>query len=459
MGITVERKYSVKQTDKILYDFFSKYKKCIKYELLCCKNDSYPTYVSYAKTKDNKLITRGNGKGIEEQSRLSALFECIEHSFYESFCFKFIFPLRGVKYLPFSKITKYMSTDFTDNPLFENMRNLANNSKLPCLKYKSLFSQKYIYLPLFMYGPSYPYPALTEREAEYVDSIYMKDSELTGELLKLDNYENYKDLADSLKYCSSVGGASGIDQTETLLHAVNEVIERDTSSEFLLSAIIYENYDKYSIIEKGTLNESNRQIVEYLEKEYNIDIIITDITGKIGIPTVMVHEANNKFGEETLFNGYGTSTNIEYAIERALLEYKQTIDLVLYDKTLPKADNYLKILEEQHVDEFFKKLYYFDYKNLEKIKIVSLDKIKQSYIQFEQLKNPSLMLSKVLSILKKNGYTVYCNIKKDRIKLKEYVYYVKVVIPQMCDITDPGPLRMPNKGMLIRVKGEINKNV
>lgn len=207
-------------------------------------------------------------------------------------------------------------------------------------------------------------------------------------------------------------------------------------------------------IDKKSLDKSNRKIVEFLENEYNTNIVITDITGRIGIPTVMVHEANNKFGKETLFTGYGTSTNIEYAIERALLEYKQTIDLVLYDKTLPKDDNYLNHKEKQQINEFFKKLYYFDYKNLKNIKSVTLDKLKQDYASLYRLTDSFLMLSKVLSILKNNGYEVYCNIRKIRVKTKEDIYCIKVIIPQMCDITEPGPLRMPNKGLLLRVQGE-----
>ncbi len=36
-------------------------------------------------TKEGKLITRGNGKGINKQSELSSIFEAKEHTFYESY--------------------------------------------------------------------------------------------------------------------------------------------------------------------------------------------------------------------------------------------------------------------------------------------------------------------------------------------------------------------------------------
>lgn len=167
---------------------------------------------------------------------------------------------------------------------------------------------------------------------------------------------------------------------------------------------------------------------------------VIDITGALGIPTILVFDFDNKYGKETLLTGAGTSLLKEYAIERALLEYKQTIDLVLYDKTLPKDDNFIDLLNQENVNNFFKELYYFDFKAL----IANLKKndnsTKKNDLQVCSL-NPKLMLKTVLDILQQSGYEVLYN---DTVTRKQ-LHYVKVVIPQMCDITDPGPLRLPTK--------------
>lgn len=460
MGITVERKYSFEETYCIVNKYFEKFGKRIKYETLCHKDDAYPTYVTYVKDSNGKLITRGNGKGISNQSFLSSLFEGIEHSLYESYVLKNIFPIKKIKNKSLTKIVENMKGDYSGNPLYENMTKLQEDVIIPSLKFQSVFDKKKkLTLPFFMYGPSYPRPALNAREAVYTNSIYMKEDELYAELLKKDKMTNYSSLDNTLKYCSSVGGASGIDKEDTMLHALNEVIERHTTSEFLLSAVIYENYGKYSIINKDSLNKSNKEIVNYIDNEYKTNIVIIDITGKIGIPTVMVYEENNKYGKETLLTGYGTSTNIEYAIERALLEYKQTIDLVIYDKTLPEDENYYEVMVKNNVNDFFKKLYYFDYNILKNFKTRNLNDLIEKYRNLYKLKTITEMVESVKTILKNNSYEAYYNIHEVKVDSNASIYYIKVVVPQMCDITDPGPLRLPNKNLLCEVKKESLKNV
>ena len=414
MGITIERKYNYDDTIKIVKKFMNKVSKKIIYETICYKNDAYPTYVTYVKTNDNKLITRGNGKGIGKQSELSSIFESIEHSFYESYMFLNLFRFCKVKFLNYEKLLNNMISDYEDSPVFENMKDLKLKRKLPCLRFKSFTSNKNrgIYLPLFMYGPSYPFPAININEAKFVNSIYIKNNKLIVSLLKRDKLENYSNLYDSIKYCSSVGGASGIDLEDTLLHAINEVIERDATSEFLLSAIIYGNYNKYSIIDSNSLDESNKKILNFLNQQYDLDVVIIDITGHLGIPTIMVYERNNQYGKETLLTGFGTSTNVEYAIERALLEYKQTIDLVIYDNTLPKEDNYLDYLEKNKINDFFKKIYYFDRKVLENIPVKKLQVIEENCKNQLKIVNVNKMLTYILRILKEFGYEVYYYDKK-----------------------------------------------
>ncbi|MCR5171726.1 MAG: hypothetical protein K6B73_02525 [Treponema sp.] len=94
-------------------------------------------------------------------------------------------------------------------------------------------------------------------------------------------------------------------------------------------------------------------------------------------------------------------------------------------------------------------------KKLEVLKTEPLSTLYEKYSEFTELTGQKDMLNTILRKLRKNGFEVYNTIRRLRVKWNKYIYYTKVVVPQMCDITDPGPLRMPNRQMLIRLKGEI----
>lgn len=455
MGITPERSFDYEYTKKIADNFIKKINNRITFSTSCCVHDDFPTYVTYVKNKDSKLITRGNGKGIGVQSELSSIFEAIEHTFYESYFQKNIMHWKGVKRRNFQKVITNCREYFKGNPYYENIKNYKKPMMIPCKRFKNLFTKKALDVPLYMYGPSYPFPALNVSDAVFVNSVYYKHNKLEGCFYRGDSEERYKDLLQSLKYCSSVGGASGIDEDETILHALNEVIERDTTSEFLLKSVVHNINDNYAIVKNESIVGENKSIIDYIESNYGIKIIIVDITGEIGIPTIMVFDLNNKFGKETLLTGYGTSLSINYAIQRALLEYKQTIDLVLYDNTLPKDDNYKDVLNSNCVPEFFKKIYYFDQKELVmKIKKVSEEELFQRYQLDDYCANSKTMLNEVIRRLKLRKYDVFYNTEVFRCN-KNRIYYIKTIIPQMCDITDPGPLRLPTKRKIEMIKKEV----
>lgn len=455
--IPPERTFSYEKTKQIAQQFFKKINYSVISETVCIKKDAYPTFVTYLKTNDKKFITRGNGKGIGAQSELSSVFEGIEHLFYESYFCQNILKWKGIKNKSLKKTLTKMESYYFDTPLYENMKTCPYKTALPSARFKNFLTNEKLYIPFSFCSPSYPRPALNFNEATFLNSVYFDNKKnLKSILFKNDTLKNYSNLESSLKYSSSVGSAAGIDFDETFLHALNEVIERDTTSEFLLRAIVKGDYSSYSVILKETLDKENLEIVRYLEKEYDIEIIIIDITAVIGIPTIMVMDKNNKYAKETLLTGYGTSLLVEYAIQRALLEYKQTIDLVLFDKTLPTDDNYYSFLKEKNVHEFFLKLYYFDYNEMiKKLQTKSLNELKTKYeINVYTITE---MLDFILKRLKYFNFEILY--KCDRFKVKEgTVYYLKVFIPQMCDITDPGPLRLPSKRKIIDIQKELEKN-
>lgn len=451
-----ERTYSYEATKQLSDAFEKKLLGKIKYETICYKDDDFPTYVTYGKIKSGKLVTRGNGKGAGLQSQLSSIFEAIEHSFYESYFLKYILKWNGVVNKFLDDVLVSMDCLFKDTPSYENIKNIKEKVKIPVIKFQYFGAKKELFIPLYMYGPAYPTPSVNAAEASFIQSVYFSsDYQLKACLYPGDQLSHYNNFRDAIKYSSSAGGAAGIDFDETLLHALNEIIERDTTSEYLLRAIIHNDYRTYSLIDNDSLDTENKQIVAYLEKSYGLHIAVIDISGIIGIPTIMVIDKDNTYGKETLFTGYGTSLSIEYAIQRALLEYKQTIDLVLYDKTLPDIDTYKDFLESNNVNEFFLKLYYFDYKEmLSKLALRTLPELKTKYCF--RIDSISGMLNTITERLKENQFQIIYNDVQYPVE-GGTIHYLKAMIPQMCDITDQAPLRLPTKRKIEDVLREINK--
>lgn len=348
-----------------------------------------------------------------------------------------------------------MESLFKETPCYENIKNITDVIKIPAIKFQCLGTKKELFIPLYMYGPAYPEPSLNAAEASFIKSVYFSsDYQLKACLYPDDDLSHYTNFRDAIKYSSSVGGAAGIDFNETLLHALNEIIERDTTSEYLLRAIIHNDYRTYSLLDNTSLDAENKMIVTYLEKNYKLKLAIIDITGVIGIPTIMVIDKNNTYGTETVCTGYGTSLSIEYAIQRALLEYKQTIDLILYDKTLPDKDTYKSLLESNKVSEFFLKLYYFDYKAmLSKLTVRTFSELKNRYCFCTH--SISDMLNTITTRLYEKHFQIIYNDFQYPVE-GGTIHYVKVMIPQMCDITDPGPLRLPTKRKIDDILKEIH---
>ena len=145
MQTTPERSYSYEFTKNIALNF-EKNESNITFETVCYKKDDYPTYVTYVKTKDGKMITRGNGKGIGKQSELSSIFEAIEHCFYESYFIKNNLRWKGIKEKYAKNIIKQILPLFLGNPIIENIKDYNENIKIPCKKFKSSFSDFSVYL-------------------------------------------------------------------------------------------------------------------------------------------------------------------------------------------------------------------------------------------------------------------------------------------------------------------------
>ncbi|WP_133140556.1 YcaO-like family protein [Legionella genomosp. 1] len=245
---------------------------------------------SHCKLTDNQShsIFYGCGKGIGIQSIVSACFEALEHYAVFDFC------------------QKHQNNYFSlSNPLIadplKTHQLLApqiyqETAEMPFARFAEISTGEILYYPLYLIDPRYA-------KSPAAQDIF--------------NYEPY-----SWQACDS-GIASGTSEEEASIHALNEAIERDAYSLFLIQAFML--HAPVSIIDKNSVPEYLKEMINQIEREYDEELLLVDITSDIGIPSVLVSLTKQSMPVQPI--GCGTSLYKDYALERALLESLQPLHL------------------------------------------------------------------------------------------------------------------------------------
>ncbi|MEH0593570.1 YcaO-like family protein [Streptomyces scabiei] len=124
-------------------------------------------------------------------------------------------------------------------------------------------------------------------------------------------------------YTSSAGYAAGATRHEALVHAINEVIERDAWSYQLARSYfgLPGEGPELRVVDHGTLPAELRELTRTVEEVRDSPVLIVDITCDTGVPAYVVCDAVS--WEDVRLIGSGASPVRTYAVQRALLEYLQ----------------------------------------------------------------------------------------------------------------------------------------
>lgn len=124
-------------------------------------------------------------------------------------------------------------------------------------------------------------------------------------------------------YTSSAGYAAGATPHEALVHAVNELIERDAWSYQLARSYFGMPGEgpELRVVDHGTLPAELRELTGTVEEVRRAPVLIVDITCDTGVPAYVVCDAERH--EDVRLIGSGASPVRTYALQRALLEYLQ----------------------------------------------------------------------------------------------------------------------------------------
>lgn len=252
---------------------------------------------------DKTIADVGHGKGIGLQSEISAKYEALEHylSTQKSELKQLCVPL-SIEEIEgrLSKVNRKALPSY----FFKNCNRMKKTPWIPLQGY----SGASIILPYFLANPDYintPFP--------------------------FDDFD-YSTLSD---IPSNNGTAIGTTFEEAMVHAINELIERDAISCFLLSTFGRKNPKKIKIISKNSLPPYLSELIAKIESDYDEELLIVDITTDLQFPTFLVTFTKQIHSIQPM--GFGASLSTVYALERAILEALQSLHL--YDEDLRKEDN------------------------------------------------------------------------------------------------------------------------
>lgn len=255
------------------------------------------TYKCVLFDQSEREVSVGNGKGLGEQSLASAVFEALEH-FFVAFP-----PTEGIVEI---ELRELLNHDLlSKEAVFQTMIRWNPSTRLFCRIYKPLHDGNEIYYPVFLSAPGQCLPEVP-----------------------------LSALVSVTKYATNNGTATGMGKTEALIHAVSEIVERDSIACFLLQAFIARRPVPSKEIDPGSLPTELLNLMMRAKAIIRHKIQLLDITTELGIPAILAVSHVN--GYPVPFVGSGASLSKDYAIERALLETVQSFHL--YNGTLRRDD-------------------------------------------------------------------------------------------------------------------------
>ena len=254
-------------------------------------------------TKNNTLFY-GCGKGIGIQSKVSACYEALEHYAVYAYCQNHPNPKHYYTLDNPAIVNKLKTFHLLDARIYQQQE------KIPFAQCVDRLTGELLYYPLFLLDPRYA------KNPPSWDAF---------------DYQPY-----AWNACDS-GIASGTSWEEASIHALNEVVERDAYSLFLIKAFLLRH--PIAVIDKQTVPKPLKKIIHSIEQDHLEELILVDITSDIGIPTILVAMTKQAMIMQPI--GCGTSLFKDYALERALLESLQPVHL--FNQHL--ADNQQQIVE------------------------------------------------------------------------------------------------------------------
>ena len=239
-----------------------------------------------------KELSGGHGKG--DYAKTGAIFEALEHFYTMD------------RKVP-QTLKSYSSVaSIVENSAFKNAPYIAIlKNYLAC----TISTRKYFHMTkpdVVLHCP------LVFSSMFYVKNPYEKDDF---------PYEQ----SNIMRYASNNGTAIGTSKEEACLHAINELIERDSLSLFLCRHFLYDTPFKIKAVSAETLPSSMQKKVNRVSTLIDAEVYILCLENDFNQPAFVA--VAGKDNESIVYQGFGCSGNAYHAIDRCISELLQGIEL------------------------------------------------------------------------------------------------------------------------------------
>jgi ribosomal protein S12 methylthiotransferase accessory factor len=251
----------------------------------------------------------GRGKGFGRQAHASGIFEALEHYYYDNDP-----ALHAGPKVPF---------DFhgMDRPLLDGsphfrLFNLPEDVPITRLLFRQMTEpHSELHYPAFLTNPRFTSGHVAEEK-----------------LLRRTRLR---------RYSTNSGTASGVTVDEALLHSLLEIIERDALSLLLIESTLSNRPRPVRKVARATLPTAVERVAKMAEMEARTELTIWEMTTDTGVPSFVARLASNESPHEVFF-GYGASLDVDYAIERSILEAVQSTHICRH--LIPRSPLSTKLL-------------------------------------------------------------------------------------------------------------------
>lgn len=240
---------------------------------------------------DGEAIASGFGKGEREAARVGALYEAVEHVYANTSAPQERAELRAASSL-------FADPRYAALPFFAELGRQATR-QLTCLRYR----------PFFGDCDDFAVPAFLCRPNALAD------------LLPGDDF----DYSSVIRYGSNSGTAIGASLEEAAVHAIGELIERDSWSLFLVAHYLGEPSRFGAWVDPASLPESVAAVHAAASAQLGREVLLIDATSDLGVPAFIATTDRMVDSEAVFPTGYGASLYAEHAAIRALTELVQTV--------------------------------------------------------------------------------------------------------------------------------------
>ncbi|GGP06588.1 YcaO-like family protein [Nonomuraea glycinis] len=250
----------------------------------------------------------GYGKGDVESARVGALFEALEHY------------LSSVDGFDADALHLQDSDSLARGPLARDVAvsMLAEmpHGKIGCMSTRSGRTGETVSVPVFLSVPDYVLPA--------------------GECLR-GRVGDFFDYTAVQRYSFNNGWASGVDAHEAVVHALNEVVERDAFSLLLIDQFLGRRSRRLRVVDPATLPDDLALLGEHAGEIAGTPIHLIDMTTELDVPAFLAF-CPPQPGSPARVRGCGASLSRAHAMRRALTELVQLLILDQYSSEEQKAE-------------------------------------------------------------------------------------------------------------------------